>query len=139
MPREYLIQRYEHHYFRGWKVGTKRQGKRFARCFSDKPHGRAGALRAARAYRDKLVSRLPRPHKVMRSYVLKTTGIIGVALTKEQTRSGKLLRRYVASWLKHDGERGKASFSVGLYGEKEAFRLAICARRAALEELQVVE
>jgi hypothetical protein len=28
MNREYLIQRYEHNYFRGWVVSTKRRGKR---------------------------------------------------------------------------------------------------------------
>jgi hypothetical protein len=50
--------------------------------------------------------------------------VIGVARVKERTRSGKLLVRYVASWPKRDGKRGKATFSVGLYGEKDAFRLA---------------
>jgi AP2 domain len=38
----------------------------------------------------------------------------------ERTRAGKLLVRYVASWPKRNGERGKATFSVGLYGENEA-------------------
>ena len=51
MNREHLIRRYEHNYFRGWVVSTKRRGKRFTRCFSDQPHGRAAALRAARAFR----------------------------------------------------------------------------------------
>ena len=40
---------------------------------------------------------------------------------------------------KHNGERGKASFFVGFYGERDAFRLAIRARRAALQELNVAE
>jgi len=35
-----------------------------------------------------------------------------------------VLIRYVASWLRRNGKRVKATFSVGLYGEKEAFRLA---------------
>jgi len=51
MNREHLIRRYEHNYFRGWVVSTKRRGKRFTRYFSDQPHGRAAALRAARAFR----------------------------------------------------------------------------------------
>ena len=60
--------------------------------------------------------------------------MLGVGL-----RLGKVFVRYVASWSKHNGERGKASFSVGLYGDKEALRLAISARRAALQELRVAE
>jgi len=130
----YLIRRYEHNYFRGWVVSTKRRGKRFTRYFSDHPHGRRQALRAARAFRDKLVSKLPAPTKIKRRYVRNTTGMIGVARVKERTRAGRLFVRYVASWPKHDAKRGKASFSIGLYGEKEAFRLAVSARRAGLPE-----
>ena len=36
MRREPLIRRVEHNCFRGWCVGTKRQGKRFVRYSSDK-------------------------------------------------------------------------------------------------------
>jgi hypothetical protein len=61
--------------------------------------------------------------------------VIGIARVKERARSGNLLVRYVASWPKRNGERGKATFSVGLYGEKEAFRLAVASRRAGLPEL----
>ena len=48
----------------------------------------------------------------------------------ERTRAGKLLVRYMASWPDRNGERGKATFSVGLYGEKAAFRAAVSSRRA---------
>ena len=137
MRREHLILRYEHNQFRGWRVTTKRQGKRFIRYFSDKPLGRNAALRAARAYRDQLIARLPWPTKVKQKYILNKTGVIGVALTRERTRSGKLARRYVASWSRRDGSRGKASFSTRMYGRKEAFSLAVQARRAALKQLGV--
>ena len=138
MSSDHLIQRYEHNYS-GWVVTVKRRGKRFRRYFSDKPKGRRKALRAARAFRDNLVAHLPRPTKIKRTDIRNTTGVIGVARTKERSRSGKVFVRYVASWLKHNGERGKASFSVGLYGEKEAFRLAVNARRSALQELRLAE
>ena len=135
MNREHLICRYEHNYFRGWVVSTKRRGKRFTRYFADRPRGPAAALRAARTFRDKLVSQLPHPTKIKRRDVRNTTGVIGVARVKERTRAGKIMVRYVASWPKRNGKRGKASFSVGLYGEKEAFRLAVCCRRAGLQTL----
>ena len=35
--REHLIQRYEHNYFRGWMVSTKRRGKRLTRYPPDQP------------------------------------------------------------------------------------------------------
>lgn len=138
MARLHLILRYEHNHFRGWRVATKRRGKRFAKYFSDKPKGRAHALRTAKAFRDSLVLRLPPVTKIKRRYILNTTGVIGVARTKERTRGGKILRRYVASWPKPNGERGKASFSIGFYGETEARRLAVEARRDGLKSHRVV-
>ena len=132
---ERLIQRYEHNYFGGWVVSIKRRGERFTRYFSDRPHGRSQALRAARVFRDKLVARLPRKTKIKRRYILNTTGVIGVARVKERTRSERPLVRYVASWPDRNGKRGKATFSVGLYGEEEAFRLAVSCRRSGLRKL----
>jgi hypothetical protein len=76
---ERRIHRYEHNYFQGWVVSTKRRGKRFIRYFSDPPHGRAAALRAARSFR----------------------------------------MRDVASWLKHNGERGKPPFPLVYYAKKK--------------------
>ena len=82
MNRDYLIRRYDDNYFRGWRVSTKRREKLFSRYFLDRPHGRVAALRAARTFRDKLVSQLPRPTKIKRKYVRNTTGVIGVAGAK---------------------------------------------------------
>jgi len=132
---ELLIVRYEHHHFHGWRVSAKRRGKRFTRYFSDRLGGRRKALQAARSFRDKLVTQLPPPTKIKRRDVRNTTGVIGVARVKEHSRSGKRFVRYVASWPKRDGKRGKASFSVGYYGEDQAFKLAIKSRRAGLREL----
>jgi hypothetical protein len=129
MMAERCIQRYEHHYFRGWVVAITRGGRRWVKHFSDKPGGRAAARRQARKYRDELERRLPRPNKIKQKYVLNRTGVVGVARVKERTRSGKVMIRYVASWPMPDGKRGKASFSVGFYGEEKAERLAIRARR----------
>ena len=81
------------------------------------------------------MAQLPRPTKIKSTDIRNTTGVIGVARVKERTRSGKLLVRYVASWPERKGKRGKATFSVGLYGEKEAFRFAVAARRAGLRKL----
>ena len=135
MSRERLIRRYEHNYFRGWVVSTKRRGHRWVKYFSDRPQGRAAALRRAREYRDRLVARLPRATRVKRTFVRNTTGEVGVARVKERTRAGTMFVRYVASWPAPSGARMKASFSVSLYGEARAKRRAVRARRQGLAAL----
>ena len=130
-----LIRRYEHNYFRGWVVSTRRRGRRWVRYFSDKLGGRLVALRRAREYRAELLSKLPWPSKVKRTFVRNTTGEIGVARVKEHTRAGTPFVRYIATWPTQTGERRKVTFSVGLYGESKAKELAIRARRQGLAEL----
>jgi hypothetical protein len=138
MSREHLIRRYEHNYFSGWVVAAKRQGKKWTRYFSDKPDGAAAALRRARQCRAQLLATLPPATKVKRTHVRNTTGVIGVARVRETTRSGRTLWRYVAQWPRRGGSRGKATFSTLRYGETEARRLAIQARRRGLAELGIV-
>jgi AP2 domain len=72
---------------------------------------------------------LPRPTQIKRKDVRNMTGVIGIARVKERTRSGSLFVRYVAQWPDRRGRTGQATFSVGLYGENEAFRFAVSARR----------
>ena len=126
---------YEHNYFRGVVVSAKRAGRRWVKYFSDKPEGRAAAQRRAREYAASLFARLPWPAKVKRKYVRNTTGVIGVSRVRERTRSGGWLVRYVAVWPTRAGRPRKASFSVAAYGESEARRRAVAARRAGLREL----
>lgn len=137
MRKDRLIRRYEHNYFSGWVVEAKRRGRKWIRYFSDKPGGTAAARRRARRWRDQLLATLPPATKVKRTYVLNRTGVIGVARVKETTRAGRTMWRYVAQWPKRDGSRGKATFSVGRYGETEARRLAIQARGKGLNELGI--
>ncbi len=137
--KEHLIRRYEHNCFSGWVVAAKRRGRRWTRYFSDNPDGAAVALRRARHWRTQLLATLPPVTKTKRTYVLNRTGVIGVARLKEKTRTGRTLCRYVAQWPRRDGSRGKATFSVVHYGETEARRLAIQARRKGLTELGIAE
>jgi AP2 domain len=132
---EPLIQRYEHHGFTGWVVCTTRRNKRFRCYFSDHPNGGQIALQAARAYRGKLLSRLPPPRKTKITNKRNTTGVMGVCRQEVRRRSGRLFARYIAEWPKSDGTKGSASFSVNLYGEEDAFELAVYCRRKGLREL----
>ena len=135
MKSERLIRRYEHNHFRGWVVSTKRRGRRYTKYFSDKPGGPASALRRARRYRDDLLKTLPIPTKIKRSYVLNKTGVIGVTLSRDRTRSGRVTWRYAATWPTRDGRSAKKSFSITRYGKAEARRLAIQARQQGLAAL----
>ncbi|PYQ48723.1 MAG: hypothetical protein DMF78_20545 [Acidobacteria bacterium] len=139
MSKRSLIRRYEHNYFSGWVVATKRRGKKWTRYFSDKPDGVDAALRRARQWRAQLLAALPPVTKVKRTYVLNTTGVIGVARVRETTRSGRIFSRYVAQWPRRDGSRGKATFSIVRYGERNARRLAIQARGSGLAELGIID
>ena len=64
-----------------------------------------------------------------------TTGVIGVWRQEIQRKSGRWFARYIAEWPKSDGTKGSASFSVNLYGEEDAFELAVYCRRKGLREL----
>ena len=132
---EPLIQRYKHHGFTGWVVSATRRNKRFTRYFSDHPNGRRKALQAARTYRDKLLSRLPPPKKIRTIGKRNTTGVIGVWRQECRRRSGRWFARYIAEWPNSNGTSSTASFSVNLYGEEDAFELAVYCRRKGLREL----
>lgn len=132
---EPLIDRVDYNYFNGYTVQIKRGGDRINEYFSDKPNGRRAALARARRYRDDLVALLPPPAKIKRRYVRNTTGVIGVALVHERTRSGNLVWRYRVSWPLRDGGTERATFSVPKYGKQEARRRAIAARKAGLAKL----
>jgi len=134
-PAGPLIRRYEHNHFHGFVVAAKRAGIRWVKYFSDKPHGAAAALKRAREYRRALLDQLPWPAKVKRRYVLNRTGVIGVSRIKERARSGRRFVRFVAVWPTRNGRPRKTSFSVALYGEAEARRRAVEARRTGLAEL----
>ena len=116
-------------------VSATRRNKRFTRYFSDQPNGQRKALQAARAYRDKLLSRLPPPRKTKITNKRNTTGVIGVCRQEVLRKSGRWFARYIAEWPKSDGTTGTASFSVNLYGEEDAFELAVYCRRKGLREL----
>lgn len=131
---EPLIRRIDHNFFHGFAVRIKRGEQRWSKLFSDKPDGRAAALRRARAYRDDWVARLPPPTKIKRTSVVNTTGEIGVVFARDRTRAGNISERYLALWPIKGGRQGRKSFSVAKYGKREACRLAIAARRKGVAD-----
>ena len=130
--REYLIQRRDVNYFHGWIVSITRRGKVLVRHFSDNPGGRRAALQRARRYRDEMLARLPRPTRIKKVYSLSKTGIVGVNVVDDRTRTGRRVRRWTATWPTAEGRQRKKSVSVLKYGEAGARRRAVAAREEGL-------
>ncbi len=137
VPRHAMrnVQRYEHNGATSWVVCLKRAGQPHVRYFPDGKVGRAASLRAAIAWRDAMERRLTPWNKLHRRSAVNTSGHIGVSNVLDRTRAGSLVRRWVAHWNGPDGRKRKRSFSVLVYGEADARRRAIAARRAGVAEL----
>ena len=129
---EPLIRRHDRNHFNGWVVAVKRGDRRWYKYFSDREIGSAAALELARAFRDRLTAKLSPPVKIKRQYALNKTGVVGVALVRETSRSGTPTDRYVVSVPLVGGRRGNTSFSLAKYGQAAAFRMAVRARREAV-------
>lgn len=128
----------------GWVVTIQRRGVIYRRQFSDgKLGGKRKALATAKRYRDDLVSRFPPLRRGDHADIVKrnnTSGVVGVSrycATESRDRPSPKQRWYwVASWSLPDGSPRRVKFSIGKYGEAEAFRLAARARRAAIKKME---
>jgi hypothetical protein len=124
-----------------WYVRIQRRKRVWKRSFSDKRHGgEPVALRLAIKYRDLILSRYP-PLTLAQYVAVKrrnnSSGVAGVCKFIEAKRIGKKsVERlmWLAFWTVNS-RRKSAKFSVNLYGEKNAFRLACEARRQGLLQL----
>ncbi|MEM9586078.1 MAG: AP2/ERF family transcription factor [Planctomycetota bacterium] len=127
----------------GYLVRVMRRGNRKQKFFSDSTYGgKRKAQDAARAFRDKL-------EKSMKSYSAKelakkersnnTSGTVGVRLVEEtdyRWASEPTYRYWVAQWSPAKGVRRTKRFSVEKYGEDEAYRLAVNARRKGVRQME---
>ena len=128
----------------GWMVTIQRRGVIYRKQFSDGVFGgKARSLAAARAWRDEIVARHPPLSKREHAQILKKnnkSGVVGVCRCYASDKSGSkdAGKRWfwVASWVLPDGRARRAKFSVNKYGEEEAFRLAVKARRGALRQME---
>lgn len=103
----------------GWQVRLRREGERHTKFFADARHGgRDGALEAAVAYRDRLLTEAadtpPRPRRAWSN-----TGVVGLSVREKE--EGGETRPYVQiNWIGEDGKRRAASYSVGKWGLRRA-------------------
>ena len=127
----------------GYLVRVMRKGKRVSQYFSDQEYGgKRKALLAARKHRDKLEDK-------MRGYTAKqlsqiqrsnnTSGIVGVRRAVEtdyRWDSEPTYGYWVAQWSPKKGVRRTKRFSIEKYGEDEAYRLAVQARKRGVASME---
>src|SRR6056297_148962 len=126
----------------GYLVRITRRGKLHSMFFSFAEHGgKRKALLAAREHRDKLESKL-RGHSSKKLAEMprsnNTSGIAGVRYVEETDARWKSRPTYgywVAQWSPKGGGRKTKRFSVDKYGEEEARRLAIKARKRGVASM----
>lgn len=129
------VRRVDHHYFHGYVVALRRVQSRHQKYFSDRVcGGRRAALARALEYRDALLAELPPPVRIHRR-TNNSTGIPGVSLAYDRTRSGRIVPRFKAHWLNAHGSQESRSFSTLEHGFQGAESKAIKARNEGVAKL----
>lgn len=125
----------------GWEVRFHRRGKKVEKFFADnKFGGRAKALSAAKKYRDEIEAKLPKysVHELSKNPSKRNqSGVVGVRRHEQTDIRGDWGYTYafwVAQWTDESGKRKTRSFSANHYGEEEAYRLAVKARKQGMAE-----
>lgn len=127
----------------GWEVRITRRGKRVAKYFADKDYrGKRASLAAAKTYRDEQIQRL-RPYtrlELVKRAENRSGNVPGVRLREnivEKNGWQYTYKTWEASWTpSQGGKRVKRQFSVNKYGDEQAYKLAVKARRQALRDLE---
>ncbi len=127
----------------GYEVRVMRRGKMKQRYFSDITSGsKRKALAAARELRDELeaeAEHFTRKEIARKKSSRNTSGVVGVRLVEEKDprwKSKPVYMFWVAQWSPSPGVRRTKRFSVNRYGEEEAFRLAVKARKKGVAEME---
>jgi AP2 domain len=112
----------------GYYVRIKRQGKQYAKFFTDREHGcKRKALQPAQQSYKELVKQMPLEFQIGRKSVRNSSGYVGVSRTKS-TRRGHTYK-YWQAWWGSGEERRSVKFSIKKYGSRKAKQLAIQARQ----------
>lgn len=119
-----------------WIVQVQRKNNIIIKMFSDSLFGsKQKALMAALEYRDFLIiAPSPAEHNLWHRTIVRrnnTSGIPGVGLYKRS--NGK--ERWVAFWIDENGIKKSRTFSVDVYGQRQAKQLAISERQRQLKRL----
>ena len=112
----------------GYYVRITHKGKTQQKYFPDKASGsKAKALKLAKEYRDKVVSKLPKAKREAASRKkrrkVKQSGVTGVTHVLSRSTGGKAYEYWQAAW-EESGVRRTAKFSIAKYKESHALEMA---------------
>lgn len=122
----------------GYYVRITHRGKTQQKYFPDKAlGGKSKSLRAAKEFRDKVVSKLPKAKQLAASAKrrrVKKSGMVGVTHVVSKTSGSTTYEYWQAAWVDSTGRRRTAKFSIARYGNDKALEMAKKARRKVLRE-----
>ena len=117
----------------GYYVRITHKGKTQQKYFPDKASGsKTKALRLAKEYRDKVVSKLPKAKReaaARKRRKVKQSGVTGVTHVLSRSTGGKAYEYWQAAW-DENGTRRTAKFSIDKYKNAPALEMAIKKVRA---------
>ncbi len=120
----------------GFYVRITHRGKGFQKYFPDKSlGGKPKALKAARAWRDSLLDKMPKYKQeaaAKKKRRIKQSGVVGVTHVVSKSSKGTVYEYWQAAWTDGDGRRRTAKFSISRYGDEKAADLAKKARRSGV-------
>ncbi len=117
----------------GWQVRLQRRGRKYGKFFADRLHGGTrSSYRAARQWRNALVEKLDErdsgPRVCLKS-ARNSSGVVGVSKVAVSATNGETYYFWQATWCPEPGRRRCVKFSIRRHGDRQAFRLAVEARR----------
>jgi len=117
----------------GWQVRLQRRGVKYGKFFADGIHGGIpGSYQAALRWRDDLVGRITRGEnaaRICRRSPRNSSGVVGVSKVSVFAANGASYWFWQATWCPSPGERRCVKFSIKRHGDRQAFRLAVEARK----------
>jgi hypothetical protein len=121
----------------GFYVRVTHRGKNHQKYFPDKSlGGKPKALKAAKAFRDELLSKMPKYKQEMASRKkrrIKQSGVVGVTHVVSKSLKGKVYEYWQAAWVDGDEKRKTAKFSIARYGGEKALEMAKKARKSGVK------
>ena len=124
----------------GWQVRLQRRGEKFSRFYKDSDYkSKDTALRSARRFYNQLCKENPKSTRQDHAQrkTARTGEIVGVRrlLKVDKRWGGNIYEVWEAKWSQEKYQRRVKTFSIEKYGEEQAKRLAIEARRQGLLEM----
>ncbi|MGE9271528.1 MAG: hypothetical protein ACQKBU_12055 [Verrucomicrobiales bacterium] len=122
----------------GWQVRIQRRGTKYGKYFADRSLGGPQAsYEAARKWRDALLKRIEERAsgaRICEKSPRNSSGVVGVSKVVVTASNGAMYYFWQATWCPEPGRRRSVKFSVRRHGDRQAFRLAVEARREGVGE-----